>query len=149
MKILIRDSEQSDLGLHCLPRPICRKTLGSFRVYPGKPRVLYKVGFKWCVHIEYGYINMMDFKKMSCIISKPAFCIREHKVTEQLRSNCAADQCLCFCFIDSTPPLLPKSEISSLYPSSVAVQSSLCPTGLETPKTGFLLMRFSEFHNIG
>ena len=34
-----------------------------------------------------------------------------------------ADQGLCFRIIDSTIPLLPKSEISSLYPSSVAVYS--------------------------
>ena len=32
----------------------------------------------------------------------------------KLHSNCAADQRLCFCHMDSTIPLLPKSEISSL-----------------------------------
>ena len=36
---------------------------------------------------------------------KPAFCIC---------NNCAADQCLCFCYKGSTIPLLPKSKISSL-----------------------------------
>ena len=56
---------------------------------------------------------------------KPAFCICENKDADQLRSKCAADQRLCFRYLDSTTPLLPKSEISSLYPSSVAVQHGL------------------------
>ena len=36
---------------------------------------------------------------------------------------------LCFCYIDRIIPLLPKSEISSLWPSSVAVQPGLCRLG--------------------
>ena len=64
---------------------------------------------------------------------KPAFCICENKGTEQLHRNREADQHLCFCYIDSAIPLLPKSEISSLLPSSVAVHLSLCRTWLETP----------------
>ena len=55
---------------------------------------------------------------------KPAFCICENKDTDQLRSNCAADQRLCFRYRDSTIPLLPTSEISSLQPSSAVVQYS-------------------------
>ena len=34
-----------------------------------------------------------------------------------------------------------QSEISSLYPSFVAVQPGLCRTWSETPKTGFLTTR--------
>ena len=55
---------------------------------------------------------------------KPAFCICENKGADQLRGNREADQRLCFhreadqrlCFhyIDSTIPLLSKSEMSSL-----------------------------------
>ena len=52
---------------------------------------------------------------------KPAFCKCENKDADQLRSNREADQRICFRYTDSTIPLLPKSEISSLYPSSVAV----------------------------
>ena len=37
----------------------------------------------------------------------------ENKGTDQLRSNCEADQCLYFRYTDSTTPLLLKSEISS------------------------------------
>ena len=32
---------------------------------------------------------------------KPAFCICENKNADQLRSNCAADQRLCFSYTDS------------------------------------------------
>ena len=78
---------------------------------------------------------------MSCVMRKPAFCICENKDADQLRSNYAADQRLCFRYTDSTIPLLPTSEISSLKPSSVAVQTGLCRTWSETPKTGFLTMR--------
>ena len=72
---------------------------------------------------------------------KPDFCICENKDADQLRGNREADQRLCFCYIDSTVPLLPKSEISSLLPSSVAIQPGLCQTWSETPKTGFLTTR--------
>ena len=47
-------------------------------------------------------------------MKKPAFGICECKDTDQLRSNHEADQRLCFHYTDSTIPLLPKSEISSL-----------------------------------
>ena len=44
---------------------------------------------------------------------KTAFCICENKDADQLRGNREADQRL-FCYTDSTIPLLPKYEISSL-----------------------------------
>ena len=51
---------------------------------------------------------------MSHVVRKPAFCICENKDADQLRGNREADQRLCFLYIDSTIPLLSKSEISSL-----------------------------------
>ena len=72
---------------------------------------------------------------------KPTFCICENKDADQLRGNREADQRLCFRHTDSAIPLLPKSEISSFYPSSVAVQPGLCRTWSESPKTGFLTTR--------
>ena len=57
---------------------------------------------------------------------KPTFCICENKDADQLSGNREADQRLCFPYIDSTIPLLFKSKISSLYPSSVTVQSGFC-----------------------
>ena len=71
------------------------------------------------------------------------FCICENKDADQLRGNHEADQRLCFCYKDSTIPLLPKSEISSIEPSSLIVESGLCLTWSETPKTGFLTMRLT------
>ena len=43
----------------------------------------------------------------------PAFCMCENKGADQLRSNCAADQRLCFCYMDSAIPLLPKYKIQA------------------------------------
>ena len=51
---------------------------------------------------------------MSRFVRKPAFCICENKDADQLRGNRTADQRLCFRYIDTTIPLLSKSEISSL-----------------------------------
>ena len=45
---------------------------------------------------------------------KPAFCICENKDADQLRGEREADQCLYFRYKDSTIPLLPIYEISSL-----------------------------------
>ena len=75
---------------------------------------------------------------LSRAMRKPALCICENKEADQLRGNREADQRLCFRYIASTILPLPKSKISSLYPSSVTVQPGLCRTWPETPKTGFL-----------
>ena len=72
------------------------------------------------------------FNKLSHVMRKPTFCICENKDADQLRGNREADQHLCFRYIDSTIPLLYKSEIWSLQPFSVAVQPGLCRTWLET-----------------
>ena len=82
---------------------------------------------------------------MSLVMRKPAFCICENKDADQLRSNCTADQRLCFRYIDSRPtiPLLPRSEILSLKPSG------LCRTWSNTPKTGSLATRLTyELHSL-
>ena len=55
-----------------------------------------------------------SFLHLSRVVRKQAFCIRENKDADQLRGNREADQRLCFRYIDSTIPLLPKSEILSL-----------------------------------
>ena len=78
---------------------------------------------------------------MSLVMRKPDFCLCENKDADQLRGNREADQRLFFHYTDSTIPLLPKSEISSLWPFSVVVQPGLCRTWSETPKTGFLTTR--------
>ena len=42
---------------------------------------------------------------LSSVMRKPAFCICENKVADQLCGNLATDQRLCFLFIDSNPTL--------------------------------------------
>ena len=64
-------------------------------------------------------------------MGKPTICIGENKGADQLCSHCEADQRLCFRFTDCTIPLLSKSKISSLLPSSVTVQPGLCRTWSE------------------
>ena len=63
---------------------------------------------------------------------KPALCICENQRADQLFGNRIADQPLCFHYLDSKIPPLLKSEISSILPSSLAVQLGLCQTWLET-----------------
>ena len=48
-------------------------------------------------------------------MSKPVFLISENKGADQPQGNCATDQRVCFCLIDSTIPLLsnPKHLASS------------------------------------
>ena len=58
---------------------------------------------------------------MSHVMRKPALCLCENKGADQLGGNCAADKHLCF-HIHSTISQLALSEISSLWPSSAAVQ---------------------------
>ena len=55
-----------------------------------------------------------NLNHMSRDVRKPDFCICENKDADQLRGNREADQRLCFRYTDSTIPLLPNSEISSL-----------------------------------
>ena len=52
--------------------------------------------------------------QISHCMRKPTICIGENKGADQLRSNCEADQRLCFHYTDSSVPLLYKSKISSL-----------------------------------
>ena len=73
----------------------------------------------------------------SLVIRKPAFCICENKDADQLRGDREADQRLCFRYTDSTIPLLPKSEISSLSQFSVAAQLGLYQTWSETRRPVF------------
>ena len=53
-------------------------------------------------------------RHMSRVIIKPVFCICENKDTDQLHGNREAYCPLCFRYLDSTIPLLPRYKISSL-----------------------------------
>ena len=75
------------------------------------------------------------------------FGICENKDADQLRGDPEADQHLCFRYIGSAIPLLSKSEISSLYPSSVAVQPGLSDQ-VRNQNVGFLMTRLIYFQSM-
>ena len=77
---------------------------------------------------------------------KAGFLHMREQDADQLRGNREADRRLCFSYTDSAISLLPKYEISSLRPSSVAVQPGLCQTWSETLKTGFLRTRLIYYY---
>ena len=64
-----------------------------------------------------------------------------NKDTDQLCSNCTADQRHCFHFMVSTIFLLLQSRISS----SVTVLADLCYTWSETKKTSFLVSSSNRY----
>ena len=66
------------------------------------------------VCFKYHQMSHVITSNMSHLMRKLAFCICENKDADQLRGNREADQRLCFRYRDSTIPLLPTSEISSL-----------------------------------
>ena len=53
------------------------------------------------------------FSHMSLVMRKPDLRLCENKDSDQLCSNCTADQRLCFHYSESTISLLPKYRISS------------------------------------
>ena len=75
-------------------------------------------------------------------MGKPTICIGE------------ADRRLCFRYMDSTIPLLLKSEISSFWLFSVFVQVGLCRACSETtllvfPRGGSIVVSFKQTHVYG
>ena len=66
---------------------------------------------------------------------KPDFCHGKNKGADQLCSDCTTDQRLCFCYMDSTIPLLPKLEISNFCS---------CPGGFVPDLVGNPDERFSH-----
>ena len=73
-------------------------------------------------------LKIVQKLNMSHCMGIPTICIGENKGTDQLHSNCEADQRLCFHYTGSTIPLFSKSKISSHCPSSVTVEAGLCRT---------------------
>ena len=86
---------------------------------------------------------------------KPAFCICENKDADQLRSQlrskcavyCAADQRLCFRYIDSTIPLLPIYEITSLS-HLLRLHSPVCVGPGQKPRGSFGVMVTKEVQRV-
>ena len=59
-----------------------------------------------------------EILNFSCRMVKPTICICKNKDADQLRSNCEADQRLCFCYMDSA--------ISILYIQSSKLLACFC-----------------------
>ena len=78
---------------------------------PHNDEVIKIIRTLWQLPHPLGYSVTINEK--SHIMRKPIFCLCENKGADQLRSNCEADQRLCFRYSDSTISLLLKSEISS------------------------------------
>ena len=70
-------------------------------------------------------------------MGKSTICKGKNKGADQLRGNREADQRLCFCYSDSSIPLLLKSEVSSFWLFSVLLQTGLCQTCSETTHCWF------------
>ena len=68
---------------------------------------IYKTLFLMMQHIFSSQLLYL-LHDMSHVMRKPVFCLCENKDADQLRSNCEADQRLCFRYLDSTIYLLPK-----------------------------------------
>ena len=64
--------------------------------------------------------------EMSRDVRKPDFCICENKDADQLRGNREADQRLCFRYLDSTIPLLPKYKNFKSLAIFCCCHSSVC-----------------------
>ena len=90
--------------------------------------LVYVLRFHGVLALRWRLVGKAD---MSRHMGKPTICIGENKGADQLRSHCKADQRLCFCYTDSTIPLLPKSKISCPYLPSVTVEPGLCRTWSE------------------
>ena len=69
-------------------------------------------------------------------MGKPTICIGENKRADQLRSNCEADQRLCFRYMDSTIPLYlnPKFQASSTF---LCLYRSVCVGPFQKPHCWF------------
>ena len=72
------------------------------------------------IHIRVPIPNGVQLQKEKIVeprMGKPTICIGENKGADQLRSNCEADQRLCFRNTDSTIPLL--SIKNPKFPASI------------------------------
>ena len=64
------------------------------------------IGYKGVNITRKCYPDAYRHNERSRIVRKPEFCLCENKGADQLRSNCEADQRLCFRYTDSTISLL-------------------------------------------
>ena len=73
--------------------------------------VFMSFSFKLFIHHVLMLGNFAVAEHLSGVMRKPTFCLGENKGADQLRSNCEADQRLCFRYMDSTISLLSESAV--------------------------------------
>ena len=71
-----------------------------------------KFHHKVLIGTDVDYVNLLSGSIYEPCHEKPTFCLCENKDAD--RGNREADQRICFRYIDSTIPILSKSEITSL-----------------------------------
>ena len=100
---------------------------------------------KWWIIITLQFTEVLSFLVMSHAIRKPMFCIWKNKDADQLRGSLAADQHLCFCYIDKKKVqlhFLPNSKIN-FEPLAVFFGRDSCQTWSKILKTGYLMTRLT------
>ena len=73
----------------------------------------------------FGILSVFRLRNREYVLLEPGHektGILHMQFKQRCRTACTVDQRLCFHYLDSTTPLLPKSEILSIQPSSVAEQ---------------------------
>ena len=82
------------------------------------------------------YFDTITLKSSNALVVMTFFVSWAHHM-----SLTTADQRLCFCYTDSTIPLLLKTKILTFQPTSVAVQAGLRRTWTETKIVDFQMRR--------
>ena len=90
--------------------------------------------FRSC-HLRYAYQFVCITQATVLVLLEPRYERTGFFAYAKTKSYREADQRFCFRYMDSTIPLLPKSEISSLLPSPMAVQPGLCWTSRKHLRT--------------
>ena len=98
---------EQDSGIYKMSLLLTKSTMCSFLPLKTQIRLIK-------VHVFTVCMKKVSYHKMSPVMRKPAFCICKNKDADQIRGYREADQRLCFCYLDSTIPFLPKSENSKL-----------------------------------
>ena len=116
----------------------------GFRCYTTRPvkEQISRTVHLWSRHLPLSYFSFVTSDKLptSMILYQLNLSVYAY-AKPKAQISCTADQRLCFCFSDSTIPLLFKSQITIFYHFSVTVQAGLCQTWSEIPKNGFLMTR--------
>ena len=94
----------SSMAAHLLTLRLHRVRTQNF--LNGPRGIIFYQGVSFCLKVLHEH-------EMSRVVRKQDYCLCENKDADQLRSNCEADQRLCFHYTERTISHLHKTEISS------------------------------------